>query len=302
MDQLNADPVPFPLRRIIRQVDAGLVERMREHERAEHRNVLGGGLLGAALAPVEQLGEWRPQPVPHFLDLLDVEPERVGERLLGQPRRNPDPKRPGGELEDRKPSRGVEMVEHRLEHLGTVRTRRGGQARHGFGQRDGAIVDLWLDAIFPLAHPSRPQQRHRLGHVADIVAAHPQQHRVDPFLGEPAHHGGFDRGNVERASQRGERQPAVGIGGGFEVIADQPQLRIARAGVDEVVEQLAEGTHGPSMHDGAIGSNQWRRTASAARIDSRSRPGSLLISASPICSMQQRVACLPPGSMTWCAA
>ena len=46
-----------------------------------------------------------------------------------------------------------------------------------FGQADRAVVE-----IDRLALRRRPQQRHGLGHVADIIAAHPKQHRVDPLL------------------------------------------------------------------------------------------------------------------------
>ena len=50
----------------------------------------------------------------------------------------------------------------------------------------------------------RPEQRDRLGRVADIVAAHMEQHRVDPLLGEAADRGALDVRNVERAGQRRE--------------------------------------------------------------------------------------------------
>ena len=100
MNQLDADPVPFPLGGIVSEADPRLVERMGEHERPKHRNVLGGRLLGLAFAPVEQFLIRGFEPVPHFFDGLDIDPESVGQRLLGEPCGNPDPKRAGGKLED----------------------------------------------------------------------------------------------------------------------------------------------------------------------------------------------------------
>ena len=50
-------------------------------------------LRRAALGPVEQLGKGRLEAVPDLLDRLDLEPERVGERLLGEPGVDPDAKR-----------------------------------------------------------------------------------------------------------------------------------------------------------------------------------------------------------------
>ena len=48
-----------------------------------------------------------------------------------------------------------------------------------------------------------PQQRNRFGHVADIVAAHVKQHRVDPLLGDRPHRRALHRRDVERPRQRG---------------------------------------------------------------------------------------------------
>ena len=218
MDQLNPDSIPFPFGGIIVEVDPGLVEWMGEHERPEHRNVLGGGLRGTALAPIEQLQIWRLQPVPHLLDRLDIDFERIGQRLLGQARRNPDPKCAGGKLEQGIAPRHVEMVEHGGQHRRRVALRHRLEPLHCFRQADGAIVQHRL----PLRH--RPQQRHRLRHVANIVAAHPEQDRVDPFLGQRPHDRRLDRGYVERTGQCRQRQPAIWVRRALEILADQPSL------------------------------------------------------------------------------
>ena len=60
----------------------------------------------------------------------------------------------------------------------------------------------------------RPQQRDRLGGVADIVAAHPEQHRIDPFLDQRADDGRLHRRQIEIAGQRRHRPAAIGIGRG----------------------------------------------------------------------------------------
>ena len=116
--------------------------------------------------------------MPHLLDLLDIEREGVGQRLLGQPRRNADAKRPGGKLQQRKAARHVEMVEHLRDLARRVRPAGEAQPLDRVGNADRAVVHVGR-----LAFRNGPQQRHRLGHVADIVAAHAEQHRVDPLLG-----------------------------------------------------------------------------------------------------------------------
>ena len=91
MDELDADPVPFPLGGIIVHRDAQILERMGEHERPEHRHVLGGRLGAAPLGPGEDRQIRRADAVPDLLDRIDVEPERLRQSDLGEPGRNADP-------------------------------------------------------------------------------------------------------------------------------------------------------------------------------------------------------------------
>ena len=152
-------------------------------------------------------------------------------------------KRAGGELEQGEAAAGVEMVEHRGE-----RARRLGPAQRGEPLdhvRRGASVPSSRSAGW--SSRLRPEQGHRLGHVADIVAAHVEQDRIDPFLGDRPDRRRLDRGQVELAGQRRQRIAAVGIGGALQIVADQLQLGVARAGVDERVEKLREVTHDRSM-------------------------------------------------------
>ena len=117
--------------------------------------------------------------MPHLLDLLDIEREGVGQRLLGEPRRNADAKRAGGKLQQREAARYVEMVEHLRHFARRIGPAGEPQPLDRVGNADRAVVHVGR-----FAFGNRPQQRHRLGHVADIVAAHAQQHRVDPLLGQ----------------------------------------------------------------------------------------------------------------------
>jgi hypothetical protein len=53
--------------------------------------------------------------VPHLLDRLDLEPERIGQRLLGEPRVIPTRSAPVAASAART-ARRIEMVEHRRKH------------------------------------------------------------------------------------------------------------------------------------------------------------------------------------------
>ena len=238
MDQLHADPVPLPFGCIVAERHHRVVERVGQHERPEHRHVAHGRLIGAALGPVEQLGERRPQPVPHFLDRLDFQPEGVGQRLLCKTSADADAKRARRQLQQSETAGSIEVVEHRREHPGSVHSRCRTQPFDRVGDADRRIVDLGR-----LAGLLGPQQGDRLGHVADIVAAHVQQDRVNPLLGDGANRGALDRRDVERAGQRGKAVTAIRVGRLLEIFADELELGIARARVDEVVEQLREGAH-----------------------------------------------------------
>ena len=177
--------------------------------------------------------------MPDLLDRIDLEPERAGQRHLGEPRRNADPERAGGELQQGEAAAGVEMVEH-----GGKRPRRLGPPERGepldhVREAERAVVEVGrlLDRL-------GPEQGHSLGHVADIVAAHVEQDGIDPLLGDRPDRRRLHRRQVQLPGQRRQRIAAVGIGRALQIIADQLQLGGARAGVDERVEQLGEIAHG----------------------------------------------------------
>ena len=93
-------------------------------------------------------------------------------------------------------------------------------------------------------HRCGPQQRDRLGRVANIVATHPEQHGVDPRLDEGSNLRGLYAGQVEIAGQRRHRPAAIGIGRRMQIIDDQLELRIAPPRVDQRIEKRGKGLHG----------------------------------------------------------
>ena len=83
---------------------------MSQHEGAEDRHVDSARLLGAALAPGEQLQIGLVEPVPDLLYPFDINVEGVGEGLLGKTRADPDTKLPGSEFEQGEAAGGIEVV------------------------------------------------------------------------------------------------------------------------------------------------------------------------------------------------
>ncbi len=237
-DELDADPVPFPLSGEFVERDARIFERMGEHERPEDRHVLCLRLLAPPLRPGEERQIGRPDTVPHLLDRIDVEPEGLCQCRLGEAGRNADAQLAGRELQQGVAAAGVEMVEHLRQRRRRFRAAETLQPLDDRRDAQAAVVDLRR-----LLDPLRPEQRDRLGHVADIVPAHIEEHRIDPLLDDRADRRRFDAGQVELAGQRRHRPAAVRIGRTAEIIADQLQLAVARARVDEGVEQLGEIAH-----------------------------------------------------------
>ncbi len=88
-----------------------ILDRMRQHHRAERRRIEIDRLVGAALQPREQIEIGRGEPGPHQLDLVRILVAERGGGGLGQPRRNADPHRAGDELQQRPAAGLVEFVE-----------------------------------------------------------------------------------------------------------------------------------------------------------------------------------------------
>ena len=90
----------------------------------------------------------------------------------------------------------------------------------------------------------RPDQRDRLGEVADIVVGVGEQHLVDAFGDQRAQHRRLDAGDVEVAGERRQRIAAVGVRRGAEIVGHQPQLGVPLGRQHEPVEEGGEGAHG----------------------------------------------------------
>ena len=128
MNELDADAVPLPLGRIVFEADPRIFERVREHEWPKHWHVSCDWWSRLSLCPLEQLGERRLQAVPHLLDRLHFEAERIGQRLLCQPRADTHTQCAGRELEQREAPRGIEMIEHAGKRARSIEPRRRAQA------------------------------------------------------------------------------------------------------------------------------------------------------------------------------
>ena len=232
-DQLHPDPIPFPLRDIVREIDHGFFQRMCQHEWAEGRQIRHVGRSLPLGSPGEKLGKRRGEAVPIFLDLLDRHVEGLGERRLGEATGNPDPHATSGELQQRVAARWVEPVEQ----LGQFDEH--GLAVHRFEQVDR------------LAHAGRgrrmigggPQQARRFRRITHEIAAQRPQHRIDAILQKIADGGGFDRRKVQPVGQGCQSPAAVRIGCGAQIFRDQPQFLIAAARVDQRVDEGGEVFH-----------------------------------------------------------
>src|SRR3569833_2925477 len=130
------------------------------------------------------------------------------------------------------------MIEHPGKNAWRSGLRGDPEAVDGVTDPQGRIVDLRR-----LAGPLGPQQGNCLGCIADIIAAHREQDRVDSFGYERAYGGGLDMRDVERAGQSREPVAPIRVWRLLEVIADECQLGIARARIDEAGQQLRKGTH-----------------------------------------------------------
>ena len=90
-DRLHADAVPFPFRDEVRGIEIGeirILDRMRQHHRAERRGIAIDRLFAAAFQPGEQIEIGRRQPRPDQFDVVRVLVAERGGRGLRQPRRN----------------------------------------------------------------------------------------------------------------------------------------------------------------------------------------------------------------------
>jgi hypothetical protein len=130
-----------------------------------------------ALGPVEQSGERRLQAVPDLLDRFDSSAEALGQRLLGEPRVDPDAQRAERELEQRetaRASRWSSIAASTAAHPSSTPS----EAARSHRDSDRRIVDLGGS---PCGRPSsdrfRRCRRHSRGSCRTA--------RVDPLFDQP---------------------------------------------------------------------------------------------------------------------
>ena len=137
-DRLHADAVPFPFRHEVVRIERGeigVVQRVRQHRRAERRRIAVDRLVGAALQPGEQLDIGRRKPGPEHLDLVGVLAAERGSRGLGEPRRDADAQAAGDQLEQRPAAGLVERIEPARELRRQLRLAERGERFDDVGQR-----------------------------------------------------------------------------------------------------------------------------------------------------------------------
>ena len=95
-DGLHANAVPFPFRDEVGGIEIGeirILNRVRQHHRAERRGIAVDRFFAAALQPGEQVEIGRRQPRPDQFDLVRVLVAKRGSCGFRQACRNPDPHR-----------------------------------------------------------------------------------------------------------------------------------------------------------------------------------------------------------------
>ncbi len=250
---LDADAVPFPLGGEVGGVElleVALVEGVREHDRAERGGGLGLGARRVAGEPGEERDEGRCQAVPELLDLGDVLPPELGQRLLGEAGGDADAQAAGDELEEREAAGGVEPVEQALDHLRGLAAGGGAQG----------VDDLRERRVVGGGPGGGPDQGDGLGEVADEVVGVGEELGVDALDREGAEHGGLHRVERQVAGDRRQRPATVGVGGGAQVVGEELQLAVAGGREGEAFQELGEAAHGRNIVRAVAGAYRllWR--------------------------------------------
>ena len=107
--------------------------------------------------------------MPELFDLIEVFAESIRQGRFRQPRRDTDANVAGDQFEQRPAANSIELIEPvaemALQCLAVI-------LRQGFDDLAQArcLITKWIVG---------PDQRHGFGHVADIVARKPVEHRID---------------------------------------------------------------------------------------------------------------------------
>ena len=172
--------------------------------------------------------------MPDLLDTVELDTAPFGERGLGEPRRDADPQLAGDELQQRPAPRRIERVEPRLEEPRDLSAGRPFQLFDDFGKA--------RDVAFP-ARRGGPDQRHRLGEVADKIVGPAEQLGVDTGGGEGAHLARLGLVEDELAGQRRQCPAPFRVGRSRKIFPHQPQLAIARRREEQGIEKGRKLVH-----------------------------------------------------------
>ena len=245
---LDTDAIPFPLGCKVIEMHASILKRVGEHEGPEKRAVGGIGPFGPSFAPCKKLGKRRAKRVPHLFDIIDGHAKGLPESGLGEPRRYPHPHAARCKLQQRVATIGIQTVHQFRQHRRSARAAGAVQKIDDFGHGgcDIAAAPVW------------PHQRYGFGGIANIIAAHAEQHGVETFLCHRTNGSRFDRCNVQRPGKCRQSPTAIGVRCFTQIIGDQPDLQIARSRVDQAIDERSKSLHQPS-------SSSSRPTRSSAR-------------------------------------
>ena len=239
-DRLHADAVPFPFGDEVGGIEVGeirILDRMRQHHRAERRGIAIDRLVAAALQPGEQVEIGRRQPRPDQFDLVRVLVAERGGGGLRQPRRNADPHRAGDEFQQRPAAGLVEFVEPARElfrQLGLAeRAQRGDDFGQGGGRR--VVVADWIRAA---VGPYLSRLRGRVGSLGRRVSA-VGRYAAELFLSAGASWRRRPTPTLPRKRERGRFRPHQRdrLGEIADIVIGQPeQHRIGAIG-DQIADQ-----------------------------------------------------------------
>ncbi len=171
VDQLDADAVILPFGGIGFRPDQAMVlflQRVRQHDRCKSQAFVHGRHVRPALQPGEQVFIRRAQPMPQGLNGLDRLVAVPGQDLFQQARRDADAQTAHADLQQGPAFRRGHAVEQAGDIGRQLRLRRMAQSVYDRVQRRqiGIIRKL---------RRCRPQVRHRLRQLADIVITHGEQ-------------------------------------------------------------------------------------------------------------------------------
>ena len=174
--------------------------------------------------------------MPEFLDRLDRLAEGFGQRDPHQAGRDSDARRAAQELQQGPAAGGIQPVEPLRQLLRLF----------GAAQSVKRADDLAKTGNGFSRRISFPDQRQRLGRVADIVARQAEELGIEVAAGEFAENPAQREGQRQSVAEGGQGIAAIGIGCGPEVVAKQALLAQARGRVDETVEECREVLHSAS--------------------------------------------------------